>query len=59
MSDISMRTMLQHLTTSFSKEFQDKRVGWCRRRLVVDWVESLVAVEVTTQHSLTGMPGAA
>ena len=46
MSDISMRTMLQHLTTSFAKEFQDKRVGWCRRRLVVDWVQSLVAVEV-------------
>lgn len=59
MSDISMRTMLQHLTTAYAKEFQDKRVGWCRRRLVVDWVESLVAVEVTTQHSLTGMPGAA
>jgi len=45
MSDISMRTMLQHLTTSFVKEFQAKRVGWCRRRLLVDWVESLVALD--------------
>jgi len=46
MSDISMRSMLQHLATAYAKEFQDKRVGWCRRRLIVDWVESLVAVEV-------------
>lgn len=45
MSDISMRTMLQHLTTSFAKEFQVKRVGWCRRRLIVDWVNSLAALD--------------
>ena len=45
MSDLTMRTMLQHLTTSFAKEFQAKRVGWCRRGLVVDWVEGLVELE--------------
>lgn len=54
MSDIAFRNLLLHINSGnegAAKDFHAKRVGWSRRRYVVEWVEGLVERELAFEDA--------